>query len=291
MNQTVTVRPFVVSDQGAVTAVQQALDQRSGAGQRATVIQEAGGRVMVVVVNDSVVGYGTAVPVPGLPQIFELGCGLLPSRRRQGLGSRLLAALITAAKAAGAAQLSYPVTDLESSGARFLRRRGFGIEHEEWQLELELDRPRPQLSLPPHCHLVTYERPVAVSLFRRLYEQSFQRTAWYQRYDRQEIETTLDQASDLLFYLDREEPIGFTWMHVTKNDVGELEPVGITPANQGQGHGRQLLLAALDRLAQRGVQRARVGVWRRNETAVQLYEQLGFRLVQTVTYLARDLSP
>ena len=57
---------------------------------------EAGGRVWVAARGRSLAGYGSVDPLPGLPGIFDLIGGVVPSRQRQGIGGRLLAHAVDA---------------------------------------------------------------------------------------------------------------------------------------------------------------------------------------------------
>jgi mycothiol synthase len=85
------------------------------------------------------------------------------------------------------------------------------------------------------------------------------------------------------------EPAGVVWMHL-QGALGVIEPIGIAPGHQGQGVGRALLAAALLELRRRGARAARLGVWKDNEPAIALYQQMGFRHSRTRTYLAYDFA-
>ncbi|MEJ2750929.1 MAG: GNAT family N-acetyltransferase, partial [Anaerolineae bacterium] len=171
-----------------------------------------------------VVGYTAVTPVPGLDSIYELSGGILPTHRRQGLGSHLLQHVLHEAPALNIGQLSHCVTDRNSPAAHFLRRHNFFIEHEEWLMRLSL---LPQATFGrrppapwPSCYLRTLDSPAR--LFRRLYDQSFSGTPWYQPYSEEEVENILDDPDDILFLFQDEQPIGFAWLQ------GEaIEPIGI----------------------------------------------------------------
>jgi len=55
-----------------------------------------------------------------------------------------------------------------------------------------------------------------------------------------------------------------------------ISNLGVTPARQGQGVGRQLTLAAEDRIRRRGYTRAGIGVGEDNLRAARLYARLGY---------------
>ncbi len=241
-------------------------------GEHAWVIEEEG----------KVVGYTAVSPVPGLDGVFSLTGAIASNRQRQGLGSRLLAHTLREASQLNMRQLSHSVTDLNSSAAHFLRRHGFFIEHEEWLLQLADFTRLPTAVPPPSCRIQTFPaRREAAQQFQSLYDQSFGGKPWHQPYSLDEIEETLNKPADILFLVKANQPIGFAWL---QNEA--IEPIGVVKGEQGKGYGRFLLHAALHKLKQRGAGQAQIGVWRENETAVRLYQSLGFQHQQTITYLA-----
>ncbi len=66
---------------------------------------------------------------------------------------------------------------------------------------------------------------------------------------------------------------------------GGIQNVGVVPEHRGRGIGRALLLKALAGFAAVGVRRVFLEVTARNEPAVRMYRQLGFRCTRT-TYRA-----
>jgi ribosomal protein S18 acetylase RimI-like enzyme len=240
--------------------------------------------VWLVEVGGQVVGYTAVSSIPGLPNVYNLDGGILPTYRRQGLGSQLLQHVLREAEALRIHQLSHCVTDPDSVGAHFLRHHNFFIEHEEWLMVLPNLQTRQFADSPPAtCKLATRHSPT--HLFCQIYDQSFGDTPWYQPYSQEEAENTLECPDDILFLFKDKQPIGFAWLQ------GEaIEPIGVVREEWGKGYGRALLLAALHKLKQRGAVQAKIGVWRDNRAAVRLYESVGFQHQQTLTYLAYELE-
>jgi GNAT superfamily N-acetyltransferase len=71
---------------------------------------------------------------------------------------------------------------------------------------------------------------------------------------------------------------------------GAIQNLGIVPEYRGRGLGRLLLLKALHGFRQAGLKHAYLEVTARNEGAVRLYRQLGFRGTRTI-YKAVPLIP
>ena len=238
--------------------------------------------------DDALVGYMAVAPLPGLTNIYEIDGGIIPDKRRQGLGSRLFQQVIIDLRrlTTDPIQLSYCIAEPNSPVAHFLHHHAFFTEHEE----LLLTMSDGTLAVSDESVAIRhYLWPDAIRHFLALYEQSFSAHAWYQPFSVDEMEMTLDDPHDILFLQDDDTPIGFAWLRLHENGVGEIEPIGVLPAYQGQGNGRCLLIHAIQTLQKRGARQITLGVWANNQPALHLYQSLGFQHTQTLTYLARNL--
>ncbi len=72
--------------------------------------------------------------------------------------------------------------------------------------------------------------------------------------------------------------------------AGEIVLIAVSPAFQGRGLGRELLLAAFQRLRSRGIREVRLHVAVHNERAIGLYERAGMRIEHRVSRYYRDGS-
>jgi ribosomal protein S18 acetylase RimI-like enzyme len=61
--------------------------------------------------------------------------------------------------------------------------------------------------------------------------------------------------------------------------VGDIEPVGVHPDFQRRGLGRAIMHEALRRLRDKGMTRAVLNTWTRNEPGLALYKSLGFEVI------------
>ncbi len=242
--------------------------------------------IRVLTVQGDVAGYTAVWPVPGLPEIVEIDGFIAPRWQRQGWGSRLLRQLVQDFNGRTPLQLSWQTPSLDTPGARFLQKRGFSLEHEEWLMELT------DLSgLPPTAiTLQTFDRVTAVTQFLRLYDASFSHTPWYQPFTPQEVAADLTNAKDLYFLTPEDRPIGFAWVRPSGKGAVEIEPMGIVREWQRRGYGRRLLLATLHQLARQNSHTVRIGVWAENTAAVHLYQSAGFRRVASLFYLGMAMG-
>lgn len=237
---------------------------------------------------ETAVGWATAHRLPGLPHMVEAEGYVNPANRRQGIGTALLHAAIQTLQNSDITELSCQA-DPASETARFLNRHHFELEHEEWEMVL------PNLHrLPPiprkQANVVTLPRPEAMTAFQTLYDTAFAGLPWYQPFTLAEIAFGLPRSDALRFLRVNDELVGFVWVQRLSQYAVQLEPVGIVKEWQGKGYGRYLLLSVLHQLARQQIQQVTLGVWQSNETAVHLYQTLGFQHTQTTTYYARHLS-
>lgn len=73
--------------------------------------------------------------------------------------------------------------------------------------------------------------------------------------------------------------------------LGEIYVIAVDPDFHGRGLGRQLTLAGLDSIADRGITTANLFVDAGNTAAVAMYERLGFHIHHTRAAFAGELDP
>ncbi len=96
---------------------------------------------------------------------------------------------------------------------------------------------------------------------------------------RRETEEWFHPPGFLLHEIDGE-LAGFCWtkVHTDPVPMGEIYVIAVDPNHAGKGLGRQLTVAGLQSLADRGLRVGMLFVDADNTTAVRLYEKLGFRI-------------
>jgi len=247
------------------------------------------GRAWVLLVDEEVVGYTAVLPVPGLPGLVELEGFIAPHRQREGLATALLHHVQMALQNSDIRQLSYPVTTLKTPAARFLQKNNFFIEHEEWTMLLNLTYHSPLTIHHSPFTIKLLPRQQTISLFQQLYTASFAGTPWDQPFGEAEVAHLLTENDPIYFLIEADRAIGFTWLRQLSATAVALEPIGIIKEKQGMGYGRLFLQTLLNQLAAKGITTVQIGVWANNETAVHLYQRLGFKKTKSLYYLAYDL--
>ncbi len=247
----------------------------------------AGGCLWIANLGERLIGYAWIYPVPGLSDIWGISGAVDLAYRRHGLGSTILNYVLKEWVASPNTLLTHAVDSLETEAASFLKNHGFFIEHEEWTLIKDEFSDRQPLSLPDYCRIRTLLGEEAIARFCQLYDLCFMGLPWYQPYpDKESVAAELADADDLVFIDLNDAPAGFLWLRWPETGLGEIEPIGIIPEHRNKGLGKILLCDGIDRLIRQGARQIRLGVWRNNYPAINLYRKLGFRYRNSLYYLA-----
>jgi mycothiol synthase len=242
------------------------------------------GHDVLVTAGGEIAGYGYVEP-PGDDDSAEehAAAGELvihPSRRRQGLGTALTRALITAA-----AQLPLRVWahgDLPAAAA-LARSAGFERFRALWQMRRPLDGPLPAAVFPPDTTLRTFRVGQDEQEWLRLNSRAFakhpEQGSWTIRdLELREAEPWFDP--DGFFITERDGVMtGFHWTKVHQTGdggMGEVYVVGVDPDAHGGGIGRALTLAGLEYLRERGLAQVMLYADEDNVPAIGMYQNLGF---------------
>lgn len=108
------------------------------------------------------------------------------------------------------------------------------------------------------------------------------------RTDEAEFDERIAMGAHLLTGYTGERAVAILDLH-TADHVGYLNVLGVSPAEQGRGYGRDALLYALHKLSALGAKACKLVVFLNNAKAVALYQSAGFKEESTWGYwLIRD---
>jgi mycothiol synthase len=203
-----------------------------------------------------------------------------PGRRRAGIGSALLTALLDREPALRVwAHGGLP------EAARLAERFGLRAERELWRMHRSLREPLPEPGLPRGVRL----RPFVVGRdeaeLLRVNNAAF---AWHPEQGGWELaDVALREAepwfdpAGLLLAVDDAEPaqvLGFHWtkVHAGPEPIGEVYVLAVDPAARGRRLGSALTLAGLAHLRDSGPGAVMLYVEADNAAAVRVYRELGF---------------
>ncbi len=164
---------------------------------------------------------------------------------------------------------------------------GIRLEHVHDMLVLErglADRPRRagRLTLEPL-------RRAQGGLWLELHNEGFFEIPNSATYDREELEEALGRDRDCGFALVDGTPAG-VYELALGGCPPEIEGIALLRPFRGRGLGRELLYAAMERLAERGAAGCRLTVSTANETAWTLYRDAGFRSMERKSRWFRVLA-
>jgi mycothiol synthase len=217
---------------------------------------------------------------PGRP---ELDLAVAPDCRRQGVGRALLDAVEDAL--AGIPLTAWSHGD-HPGAAALAARTGYRAVRELWLMRRPADAPSPARRSGTPYRLRAFRPGADDAAFLALNAEAFASHPEQGALDQHGLlERTSQEWFDPEGFLVAETPAGdglagFHWTKVHpaagQRPVGEVYVIGVAPAAQGTGLGRQLLTAGLDHLRGRGVAEVILYVEADNTTAVRLYESFGF---------------
>lgn len=203
-----------------------------------------------------------------------------PDFRRQGIGRGLLHTVVLLCRERGVKQLLLVVPRELPGSAAFARQAGTRHAHAEYTLDLDASRIQATASAP---HAVELRRagvddiPVMATIAGAAFKAPFdEEQQTLTRLMRDSARTTWLAALDGL-------PVGVIQ---SADDDGRVFIVhfAVRPELQGQGIGRQMLLAIVRGLLDTGRQRITIEVETDNEHALGLYESCGFVTVNVTDY-------
>lgn len=226
---------------------------------------------------------------------------LLPQWRHQGIGTAMLhlcqsiiGEMVARDKITSKVELATNVSSTEQDAAQLMQSEGYKIVHTLCDMALtDLD------ALVPANFPVGIEvRPVTTDHFRAIYEvyaDAYSTFEMAQKADEQAFQNfvTYELAGDITLYRvawSGERAVGIVLCHL-RNGVGTVDEVEVRKAFQRRGIARALLTIALQALAARGIQTARLYTAANNrEGARSLYESLGFREVKEHYFYRKALN-
>ena len=209
--------------------------------------------------GDELVGYAGVYSFSGAePEIAGM---VAPGRRRQGLGTRLLSALLPRTDGWATALLVVPATT--PAGRSFALSRGGAPAHSEHFLVLGDD---PQTAEDPRT-VLRPATPADVPALQRVLAAAF---------DEDEQPLALDRAGDTTYAVERDGAVvGHVRLSVSEARGG-VYGFAVDPGLQGQGIGRDVLARCCRLLRADGRTEVTLEVETENASALHLYTSTGF---------------
>ena len=225
-----------------------------------------------------------------------------PSHRGQGIGGALVGLGFEMERERSRPGVLLGVLPGADDGVAFLETLGFAYHSTVWDLDLPADRHVPGPVWPPGLIERPFDRERDPAAWIALFNESFADHATPLQIDETFITAGLqdpdidDEDTRVVEDVATGELVGFCSADVRRIDGAapghvEIWSIGVRPARQGAGIGRQLLRAGVTYLRGVGVAEVSLSVNGRNEGALRLYESEGFVRMRTRDRWFRPIEP
>jgi mycothiol synthase len=225
-----------------------------------------------------------------------------PSMRRQGIGRALAGLASELEHERGRPDVILGVLPGAEGSVAFLEAIGLAYHSTVWDLDLPADRPVPGAVWPAGLKERSFDRERDPAAWITLFNEAFADHATPLQLDETFMTAALDDPdvddADTRLVEDAAtgELVAFCSADVRRvNGVVpshvEIWAIGVRPARQGAGIGRQLLRAGVTYLRGIGVPVVSLSVNGRNEGALRLYESEGFVRMRTRDRWFRPVEP
>lgn len=232
------------------------------------------------IVATTVLGYK-----PGFPHA-QGWMHVHPDYRLKGLGRALYNETVRQAEEQAASALMFTPSEHATLLIDFLGRRGYEIERYFWDMQLPANQPVEANTLPEGFTIRTFVHDQDEELLTHVRNVTFadhygsvQRTVEEMTYRTKEPHF---RAEGVFFAFEGGQIAGFCLTSMDPREcerrsesVGHIQLLGVMPAYRGRGLGRALLLAGVNYL-RHDVSLVELGVEGKNDTALALYESVGF---------------
>jgi mycothiol synthase len=236
--------------------------------------------------SKDIVGYIDVKPELSIGRVV-LDCWVHPEHRRRGLATKLLGDASNRARLLGARAAHVNIRDDNVVATEVVRRLGFRLIRRFLELGLDITDvgglDMAQSVLGSRC-IQPGEEDELTQLQNRAYAGSW----GYNPNTVEEIAFHISSSTcsrqDIILTYDGYRAVGYCWTAIIcekgipSAKKGRIHMVGVDPNYRGKGIGRELMMAGLARLRNRGLDVAELTVDSQNKVACALYESIGFKV-------------
>jgi mycothiol synthase len=246
----------------------------------------------------SLIGWGQ-IQKTSIDEIADLGIYVHPSSRREGIGSQLLAILLSRAHELNArAVRSY--VDVQNQGAMlFTRRHGFEPVSTYTHMKVSAAYTFPRPELPSGFVIRSYDQIQSIDLYTQIMNRSYQGLWGHLQTSQEEHAQLLPQLKQegifLLFAPDGAVAgscRGFMSEPLTARrgvPMAYVDAPGVVPEYRSAGLYLPLLLTVLHWLLPQGPAAIELESWGDAPETLALYRQLGFTVIKEEISYRREL--
>ena len=258
--------------------------------------------VWVAESEGKLVGYGVAFEQPS--QQCTVYVVLHPSKRRKGLGTQLLELTLNRAREVGSKRILVYANEHNDASHMFLKNHGFAPVGSSGSLKVRTDIKFPPFEFPTGFTLRRYSEVNKPRILLKALNDCYQ-GMWGHQHNDNPTEEELKSprflhyydAEDILLLFDENDSIfGICSLKSQgkKEGNGEISDLldgpGIIPSHREEGFQRQLVLAGIQHLRQKGLRSITLEFWGDNEDALNIYRSIGFEMVNHYITFHKELE-
>ena len=210
---------------------------------------------------------------------------VLAGFRRRGVGSALIQRLLLRSQELGAGTVHVNIREPAPGAHLFLLDSGFSTIRFFYDMQLDLENRSSEDSEAAEAEIDRFGRGQEESL-SQLQNRIFEGSWGFCPNSAEEIRYYLDltgcRIDDVLCLKKEGRTIGYSWSYplpMRSDGTGmRIHMFGVDPGFQGQGWGKKIFLASLERMRERMARTVELTVDSENAPALALYRSLGFSL-------------
>jgi mycothiol synthase len=256
----------------------------------------------VAELEGKLVGYGVALEQPS--QRCTIYVVVHPSRRRKGLGSQLLELTLNRAREVGSKNILVYANEHNSASNLFLKHHKFQQVGSSGAMTLNNGVENPPVEFPKGFILKKYSEVNDPLILLKALNICYQGMWGHQHNDNPTEEERKSprflkyyDAEDILLLFDEKNSVfGICSLKSQgkREGNGELSDLldgpGIIQEYREQGYQRQLVLAGIRHLRNKGTRPITLEFWGDNENALNIYRSLGFEMVNRYIAYHKELE-
>lgn len=235
--------------------------------------------------NSQLVGFA-GLNSYGDPSEVEASILIHPDFRRRGMGRAMVHAVVSACQKHGVRRLLLVVPQESREGAAFARSMGTRHSHSEYTMDLNATRIPLFETMPGPVELRlagAEDVPVMAAIVASAFAEPVQE-------EQEALARLMSDPSRTTYLATRDgQPVGVIQSAVSDGRAFIVH-FAVRPEMQGQGIGRQMLMAIVRGLLNSGSQWITIEVETDNRNALALYQRCGFTTVNATDYELLELS-
>ena len=248
-------------------------------------------------IDDELIGGIDLRPEPLINRVI-IRCWVKPDCRRKGYGKALFERATTRAEELGIKCIHINVPGNNSVARTVLSRYGFKPIRRYLELKLDISRvdAREIEQASRECRCLADGEETELT---RIQNTAFEGHWGYHPNTPETIAyyTRLGDpgTENILISCEQDRIIGYCWVEISSSGedqelIGEIHMIGADPDYQGKGIGRKVLLAGLSYLRDKSVNTAFLSVDSENQSALLLYESVGFELYRKTLWYEKQVT-